>query len=113
MRGFKKNRLGANDHLVAFGGGRAEVVKLKDATWRVDCGAQFGVPALEAAVLKARLESAAAAAAGGDQKRALLQGAATVRMLRYAHRWPSVPLCGPLRSRPSAPLSLCQRRACV
>ena len=33
----------------------------------------------EAAALKARLESAAAAA-GGDQKRALLQGAATVRM---------------------------------
>ena len=48
VRGFKKNRLGANDHLVAFGGGRAEAVRLKDAAWRVDCGAQFGVPALEA-----------------------------------------------------------------
>ena len=62
VRGFKKNRLGANDHLLAFGGGEPEAVKLKNAwtawtaacglrrvwTWRVDCGAQFGVPALEA-----------------------------------------------------------------
>ena len=50
VRGFKKNTFGANDYLVAFGGGRAEAVELKDAAWRVDCGAQFGVPALDATV---------------------------------------------------------------
>jgi hypothetical protein len=112
VRGFKKNRLGANDHLLSFGGGEPEAVKLKDAAWRVDCGSQCGVPALEAkvqaveqqvvwqaaaaaAALKARLESAAAAA-GGDQKRALLQSAATVRaaiaarMALYAYLRPSL-----------------------
>jgi hypothetical protein len=67
----------------------------------------------EAAALKARLESAAAAA-GGDQKRALLQGAAVVRTLRYARSrrtdGPRMPLCGPLRSGAGAPMSLRQRR---
>jgi hypothetical protein len=61
----------------------------------------------EAAALKARLESSAAAA-GGDQKRALLQGAAAVRMLRHARsrrtHGPCMRLCRPLRSRAGAPL---------
>jgi surface protein len=57
VRGFKTNRIGANDHLVEFGGGRVEAVKLIYATWRVDCGAQCGVPALAAKVMEAEAEA--------------------------------------------------------
>jgi hypothetical protein len=92
IRGFNKNRLGANEHLVAFGGGGSEAVKLRDVVWRVDCGVQFGVLALADQVqavkqqamqqavapeLRARLELEAVAAVG--MKMALLQGAGTVR----------------------------------